>query len=403
MVFSFFRKKDQDDAKGPATSMRSGQTVMPDAGRTGPQGNAAQDKADTAAHFDHAAMAIEVGVGSEMLSPCEEQAVMLHANNQPDAAIAVLEPEIAQVKGKRRLETWLMLFELYQQTGRRQQFDALGLNYVVEFETSPPIWQNATPQAGTGSKGPGSNYFAFGEKLAADTISAEISRFSASFDKSPILRVDFAKVRQIDTLGAAELLVSWQQAQKRKLSLQVLGSKEMASLLSEKIEVGRPMPAEAPFWLLLIELYQALGLQEEFENLAVDYAITYEVSPPSWDSRHAPRTASQVAADEAKAKAEIQDAAPAGSDGELSLSGEITAKQCEALDTIRKHAEGRDHLSINLARVKRIDFESAGMLLNLFMGMPGKTVSLQQSNEMVYGLLRLMGITELVSVSRKKR
>ena len=37
-------------------------------------------------------------------------------------------------------------------------------------------------------------------------------------------------------------------------------------------------------WLLLLDLYQMLGLQNEFEEAAVDYAVTYEVSPPSWET-----------------------------------------------------------------------------------------------------------------------
>ncbi|WP_051279762.1 hypothetical protein [Chitinilyticum aquatile] len=410
MVFSFFRKKDQDDARGPASKMRTDAGAVTPATPAGTTGKAAEQSApspatkpDSQNGYDLSDLTIEVEVGSESLTPSEEQAVMLHANNQPDAAIAVLEAEIPQIKGKRRLESWLMLFELYQQTGKRQLFDALALDYVLEFETSPPIWDASSnqPPAAASKNAATSNYHAFAEKLTAETIGGEINRFMAALASTPVLRADFSKVQDIDTLGAAELLVGCQQAKKRKVSLQVLGSQHIAQLLQSRIEVGRRMPAEAPFWLLLIEIYQALGLQEEFENLAVDYAITYEVSPPSWDARHAPRTASQVAADEAKAKAELDASQPAPQDG-LALSGDISAKQGDALDTIRAHAQSHPQVIINLRQVRRIDFESAGLLLNLFMSIQDKPVRIIQANEMVYGLLRLMGITDLVNVSRRK-
>lgn len=408
MVFSFFRKKDQDDAKGPASNLRpaadSSPTAAPAAAVATPAGKTAPatTKTENQNGYDLSDLTIEVEVGSESLTPCEEQAVMLHANNQPDAAISVLEGEIPQIKGKRRLESWLMLFELYQQTGKRQQFDALALEYVVEFETSPPNWDTSGNQPAAASKtAPSSNYHAFGEKLTAETIGAEINRFTAALATSPVVRADFSKVQEIDTLGAAELLVGCQQAKKRKVALQVLGSQHISQLLLSRIEVGRRMPAEAPFWLFLIEIYQALGLQEEFENLAVDYAITFEVSPPSWDVRHAPRTASQVAADEAKAKAELDASQPGTQDG-LALSGDITAKHSDALDSIRSYAQAHPQVVISLRKVRRVDFESAGLLLNLFMSMQDKPVRIIQANEMVYGLLRLMGITDLVNVSRRK-
>ena len=53
----------------------------------------------------------------------------------------------------------------------------------------------------------------------------------------------------------------------------------------------RPEQAEIPFWLLLIEVYQTQGNQEIFENLAVDYAVTYEVSLPSWENAGASQIA----------------------------------------------------------------------------------------------------------------
>ncbi|WP_144290414.1 hypothetical protein [Chitinilyticum litopenaei] len=405
VVFSFFRKKDQDDGKGPASITAPQTNPAPAPGKAGTGAPAAPAEPVTSAPdaqngYDLSSLTIEVGVGSESLSAAEEQAVMLHANKQAEAAIAVLQAELPALKGKRRLESWLMLFELFQQTNQRAAFDALALDYVLEFEQSPPIWESGKPQVSSKPQG-NSNYHAFGPRLTADTIMAETERLMEAMGRGPQLRADFSKVKEIDMLGAAELMVSWQQARKLKVTLLVLGSQTIIQLLSEKIEVGRRAPAEAPFWLLLIELYQALGLQDEFENLAVDYAVTYEVSPPSWDSRFAPRTASQVADDEARAKAELGVAHAVITD-ELQLSGDICAKQGDALENIRRYAQDHDEVVINLRGVARIDFESAGLMLNLFMGLQHKTLRIVQANEMVYGLLRLMGITDMVSVSRRK-
>jgi len=36
-------------------------------------------------------------------------------------------------------------------------------------------------------------------------------------------------------------------------------------------------------WLMLLDLYQHLGMRAEFEEAAVNYAVTFEISPPSWE------------------------------------------------------------------------------------------------------------------------
>ena len=49
------------------------------------------------------------------------------------------------------------------------------------------------------------------------------------------------------------------------------------------------MPAS--WQLLLLELLQRLGTQEEFEEWPVDYAVTFELSPPSWEVQPAAKLA----------------------------------------------------------------------------------------------------------------
>jgi hypothetical protein len=37
-------------------------------------------------------------------------------------------------------------------------------------------------------------------------------------------------------------------------------------------------------WWMLFDLYQASGQQDAFDNLSIDYASTFETSPPSWQA-----------------------------------------------------------------------------------------------------------------------
>ena len=136
-MFSFFRKKDldgNDTQSGPVTlASRPDGPVTTSPATIAPATIQPEPAAAPQDHqqYDLSKLTIEVGSGSETLSPVEEQTAMLHANGQLAAAIQILAAEKAHFAGK--IESWLMLFELYQQQQDHQAFDALALEYVVVF------------------------------------------------------------------------------------------------------------------------------------------------------------------------------------------------------------------------------------------------------------------------------
>lgn len=377
--------------------MRAPGTASPQAARTG-AGATGPDSFLPDNDTDGFSSGIEVSNGDSQLTPSEEQAAILHANGESAAAVPVLQAEIQEIRGQRRIECWLMLFELYQQLGDRTSFDGLGLDYVVEFEKTPPIWRENKTAPAKKAQASGNNCI-FGASLTADTIDKELKLFRMSATKAEPLRLDFSKTKAIDSIAAAEILAVWQQAKKLATSRQVLGGTSFTQLLLGKIETGRPIPAEAPFWLLLIDLYQALGRQEDFDNLAIDYAITYEVSPPSWDARFAPKPADKTAME-----AELATTDNSHHDG-LQLAGDITAQHPQSMAEIREYAQRASvEVVLDFESVKRVDFESAGQFLNIFMDclQHDRKVRIVRVNELVYALLRLMGVSELVAVERRK-
>ena len=62
-----------------------------------------------------------------------------------------------------------------------------------------------------------------------------------------------------------------------------MGRDAVASLIESKIAVGTR--ENAGCWLLLLEFYQIMGKETEFEDMAINYAVTFEMSPPSWDPK----------------------------------------------------------------------------------------------------------------------
>ncbi|GGP27684.1 STAS domain-containing protein [Silvimonas amylolytica] len=431
MVFSFFKKKEGDgkpepQQSGPVTSPRApapapatgapahaatAPASAPAPATAPPKAPAAPGKAPAVAapapepsSYNLQELTIEVADSGTHLTAEEEEAVVLYANGQTAAAATGLRNALQGITGQRRHESWAMLFELYQQLNKRAEFDELALMYVVEFESTPPLWREgvasaAAPRAGTSPAGGGAGYISLPASLNGDNTSKEVDRLVKTCKSGSQVKLDMAKVTAIDSMAAAELLFGWQSVRKVGGVVQIAGAETMIKLLSSKIETGRTAPAEAPYWLLLLETTQATGNQEAFENLAIDYAVTYEVSPPSWDGS----AVFTAPASKAAARPEPAAATPTPSThspDRLVLSGALLQGAAVQIQSIRAFAATQNKPVLDFRDVTRVDFETAGQLLNLAMELvqTGAVVRVASANALVAGMLHLMGVGELIEI-----
>lgn len=333
--------------------------------------------------FDLSQLSIEVIDNDSLLTPIQEEAAMLHASGQSIAAAKILHSELKKIAGLHQTEAWLMLFELLQQNNDKQLFDKVALLFVLEFEKTPPTWRQHSVKASSEAQ----NYYQFPAILSHSNIDKELLAFQAALQACSSLRIDMAKIKEIDTIAAAELLAVWQRSVKKGIRLQLLGNHEIETLLRSRIQTGRAIPAEAPLWLLLIELQQIQGLQDEFENLAVDYAITFEVSPPSW-----------IEPDQHAVLIPAGPIEPVKKQDRLYIESDILNTKPEQIAAIRDYVQQRSFPVLDFSHVHRVDFDSAGQLLGLCMDKP-QQITLCHANALVVALFRIMGITELVTLS----
>ncbi|HEY6720017.1 MAG TPA: hypothetical protein VI363_00115, partial [Burkholderiales bacterium] len=78
---------------------------------------------------------------AESVPPIIEETAILFANGQSEQALSALSRSVREEDlGAAALQAWLMLFDLYQYLGSREEFEALALEFVVKFERSPPAW-----------------------------------------------------------------------------------------------------------------------------------------------------------------------------------------------------------------------------------------------------------------------
>jgi ABC-type transporter Mla MlaB component len=284
-----------------------------------------------------------------------------------------------------------MLFDLYRLSGQHAAFEAMGIEYARAFEKSPPAWGAETGPAHSAkaSKSGSGNMLFKGNLLGSNVSSFDAVR--QALEKNRALCLDVSKVKQTDPEGCASLLKLLLLARKEKRCIDLRGRDGLIQLVNDGIEAGKK---ETPVtgkecWLLLLELFLQQGRQEVFEELAIDYAVTFEESPPSWDAGWvAPKPAVQ---EEAVTESNTRD-------GDMyELSGEIKSSRFADLPQFTKE---RDVLLIDCAKLTRIDFVSAGTLLNSLMPVrgAGKQIAFYYPNHLVAELFRIVGLSGIATI-----
>jgi anti-anti-sigma regulatory factor len=311
-------------------------------------------------------------------SPVDEAAI-LYASGQNEMAERLLKDVVET--GDRR--AWHMLFDLYAIQNREKDFEQLALEYAMRFETSPPVWQRMD---GSGSaKAQQAQTPASMELpgLLDKNATAALRESIATTDKKAAVRIDFSRIEMVDEAGAEECTQILSAARKAKRKLQVSGVDRLTALLQD---LNRATHSRTAHWLLLLELYQTLGRQDDFEDLAVDYAVRFEVSPPSW---------SEVQA------AEVIPAATAGPrDDALQLKGDIAPGNESAMQQFSDYAANHHEVLVDLTQVTRVDYGSISQFISVLMQClgSGKPITLRGHNALIHELFRVMGIDQLAQL-----
>ncbi len=87
------------------------------------------------------------------------------------------------------------------------------------------------------------------------------------------------------------------------------------------------------------------------------------------------------------------------------LCGDVLGASSDAFAAIAAMAEDSDTIEIQCADLRRMDFVSAGALLNLIakLQLAGKVVRLFDVNALVEGLFIILGIDRLARIERSKK
>lgn len=317
-----------------------------------------------------------------------ENAALLFASGQAAPARALLEQGVVNDHdAKLSPLAWLSLFDLLQRAGDHKAFEQFSLQYVVQFERSAPSWEESgKPQAAKAAQG---GYVAITGKLTGASA-AQVDGLRRAIDKGMTLaRVDLAQVAGYDDEGAKLLAAALAAARKRACPLSIQRPEKLRAALAAAVKQG--VEGGEGAWLLALELLQWQQDRDAFENLAVEYAVTFELSPPSWEPPPAPPAAAQDAPADASGEGEI-----AAKDIEmLSWTGVMAGSALPHLAKLAEFAQGRAIVPVDMSGVERVDFVCAGAMLNALNRIEAqrKSVQLLGVTPIVRALLLLIGIS----------
>ncbi|MEO7760852.1 MAG: hypothetical protein ABIS68_02955, partial [Casimicrobiaceae bacterium] len=287
---------------------------------------------------------LELGPAQLGFSPALENAALLYASGQSAAARQVLGAALTEELDSRALAmAWHAQFDLLQRANDRPAFDQLALEYVDVFERSPPPWVESRF---TTTKTPASSagYFALTQVTVKTAL--EIPGRAARFTS---LRIDVVGLVEFDDTGCRRLVDVLSRLRRQAYSIAWQGLDVLWPRINKKITPGSTQ--NEGIWLLALELLEWQNNQAEFDERAVDYAVTFEVSPPSWEP---------LAIKQERAAGESQ---PVRSEA-YGLKGIMLGPADLQISAMYDFAEPRKVVQIDMAQVERLDFVCAGSVQN---------------------------------------
>jgi anti-anti-sigma regulatory factor len=335
--------------------------------------------------------------------PTAQEAAVLYSANHAQAAVNLLCAEIKDAMGRNNKQAWLMLFDLYQIAANRAEFDALALLFTVKFEQSPPAWiEGGGDSSGDPRRTQGrerKDFHAF--KPGPDgELAADIAKFVAFAESQGTVRVDVAKIATIGPADATLLAGALAKLRRAQMPMWFNNLEALQGVLRAAFN-EKAAADQRPYWMLLFELLILQGNGEAFEELALEYAVAYEMSPPNWEVYVNTVAAAAAKSAQPAARGPTPIAAP---DAGFELKGVVSAGSANQVAELNAHAAARSEVVVDMGKVLRVEFAYTSAFFDVVKAiqLAGKRVILTNLNEVNAALLEALGVNRYAILVRRK-
>ena len=406
-------------ADDTAQPLRAAGSLSPSAATMGP-GLSPLAPAQAAAGVPAFGSPFAVEVSEVAHDPELDEAVIAFAN----ADFEMCEQALARLTGPggeraQHAETWLVRFDLYRAIGQQHKFEGLALEYAQQFGWSAPQWFSlpklVAEAAGNDERPARSRIDGQVGWVCPETLDTDgVARLSSQTLQMPLPWVfDWSGLKQIDAEACAHLSELFRYWIPQQLDMRWLGGDKLLALLQAAAPTGE-RDADPAFWQLRMDALRMANRPDQFDEAAIDYCVTYEVSPPSWEratcqvrmsgSEPGSTTSPTSLVSEASTsflESQIVDDEQQGRVGHVDLSGQLVGDIGETLARLDADLGGAGRIDISCARLIRVDFIAAGDLLNWVLARrtEERGVTFSDAHRLVALFFGAMGINEHARVT----
>jgi len=229
------------------------------------------------------------------------------------------------------------------------------------------------------------------------------------FDWSGLKRVDADAASQL-----SELLRHWAT---QSIEMRWLSGEHFLAVLQDASPTG-VRDADPAYWLLRLDALRVANRPDQFDETAIDYCVTYEVSPPSWErakctvrlsgstlSTRSPPMSIVSEGSSNFVESSMSDELNAGMQvASVDLSGQLVGDIGGTLTKMDRELTAAPIVSVSCAKLIRVDFIAAGDLLNWVLAKrsENRAVNFVDANRLVALFFGAMGINEHAKVQVRK-
>ena len=307
------------------------------------------------------------------------------------------------------------LLDLYRATNQLPQFEAAVLEFGFFFDKSQPVWfsiGDAAPQVAqpvapvavpAASVASGALWDAPAELTAADMEDLR----DALSEHSPPWHLDWSHLASIAPEAMPLLSGLFASLCAEEVAFCFSGADRLVQALRAMMPSG-DRGVSVDWWTMRLNALRAMQLQDEFELVALDYCVTFEVSPPAWEDARCSyesvpasgTSGDPAAAHEPTSHQTSMATAPMTLDEAPTIRFEIKGQvlgdatpTLEGLDRARKRG-GR--IIVSCAGLVRVDFSAAGSILNWVATRQseGCLVQFRDVHRLVAAFFNVIGINE---------
>ena len=346
-----------------------------------------------------------------------EEAAVLYANGDPAGAEASLLALVQQRSGDLmgQLTVWLTLFDLYRATGDQTKFDFHAIEFASKYGRSAPVWFSMPEQLGAKAQAEeaGGGARSLNWQAPPALSAAALAGLQGNLKRfAPPWTLNWSRVTEVRDEVVTPLLTLFRYwAEQPEVRVTFVGTDKLLALLESETPVGDKSIAEDR-WSLRMALLRLMGLELDFEAAALDYCVTYEVSPPSWTapklefSSDSQRSPAKPVLDSLLMPSELPDMKkPSTVDGPHGvLEGVVEGDAAALLDQYTPLVEPGRPFTVRCDRLMRIDFVAAGSVLNWVAECQQKNALVRFSNlhRLNAVFFNLIGINEHSIVNQRE-